>query len=348
MRVGIYTHYAHCDQAYFAVRLCDLLRKLDIDFEIYSDKQPAKIGSSYDKRIITKKKMSFTDWAKTKNAIIWTHAPRSEPIAYCKRRNIKTILVPMWQDLFPPFRKALRTADFVVAMSAECHMLFKDIYKVRNCVLIPFDTGLAPVKKTKGVNSRKIKLLLPWFDRTAKCTGGQFISILKFIIEYMEEAHLTVAITPSHFSPAIVKFFLNLQKRFPGRVSILRGVPLNKRAELYAAHDLSVIPAECDNYGLCALTSITMGTPVVTSAIPPQTDFLFQDNNAALIDTKVDYDENGVIHALPEYEKFGFVLQQLIAEPRLINVMNQKTNYNLNTRQHHFERGWEELLDPPA
>ena len=213
-------------------------------------------------------------------------------------------------------------------------MLFRS-YKVRNCVLIPFATALSPVKKTKGVNPRKVRLLLPWFDRNAKCTGGDFIEVLRFIVTHMEEAYLTVAITPSHFSPAIVKFFLTLQKRCPGRVSVIRGVPYDRRAELYAAHDLSIIPAECDNYGLCALMSITMGTPVITSAIPPQTDFLFQDGNAALVDVKTDYDENGVVHALPEYEKFGFVLQQLIAEPRLIGAMNQKTNYNLNTRRQH-------------
>lgn len=345
MRVGIYTHYAQCDQAYFAIRLCDLLQKLGIEFEIYSDKPPGKLGISYDKRIVTRKKMTFTAWAKTKKVVIWTQIPRSEAIAYCKRYGIRTILVPMWQDLVPPFRKALRAADCVVAMSAECHMLFRDIYKVRNCVLLPFDTGMAPVKKSKGVNPRKIRILLPWFDRNAKCTGGQFISVIKSLMRHMEEAYLTVAITPSHFSPAIVKFFLTLQKSCPGRVSILRGVPYNKRAELYAAHDLSLIPAECDNYGICALTSITMGTPVIAAAIAPQTDFLFQENNAALVDTKMDYDENGVVHALPEYEKFGFVLQHLITSPHLINSMSQKTNYNLNTRQHHFETGWATLIE---
>ena len=322
-----------------------MFNKLDIECEIYSDDQPGKLGTRHDKHVVTKKKQTFTSWAKNKNVIIWTQIPRAEALNYCKRHDIKTILVPMWQELVKPFRKALRTADIVVAMSAECHMLFKDIYKIKNCVLIPFSTGLSPVKKTRGVNPRKVRLLLPWFDRNAKCTGGQFISVLRFIITHMEEAHLTVAITPSHFSPAIVKFFLTLRKQCPGRVVVIRGVPVDRRAELYAAHDLSIIPAECDNYGMCSLMSITMGTPVITSSIPPQTDFLIQGNNAALVDVKTDYDENGVVHALPSYEKFGFALQQLITEPRMINLMNQKTNYNLHTRNQHFEQGWAELLN---
>lgn len=345
MRIGIYTHYAMCDQAYFAIRLCDLLQKRDLDFSLYSDKPPGKLGCAYDRRVVSRQKMSFTAWSKTQTVIVWTHIPRSEVLMYCKRNGIRTIVVPMWQDLVPPFRKSLRTADLVVAMSAECHMLFKDIYKVRNCVLLPFDTGLSPIKKSKGVNPRKIRLLLPWFDRNAKCSSAQFILVLRNIIEHIDETQLTIAITPSHFSPAVVKFFRALQRRCPERVTILRGVPVNKRADIYAAHDLSIIPAECDNYGLCALTSITMGTPVIAAAIPPQTDFLFPDNNAVLVPTKTDYDENGVVHALPEYEKFGAVLQHLVESPYLINTLSQKTNYNLNTRHKHFEAGWAALLE---
>jgi hypothetical protein len=61
--------------------------------------------------------------------------------------------------------------------------------------------------------------------------------------------------------------------------------------------------------------------------------------------TKTDYDENGVIHALPDYEKFCYVLQELIAEPRLIQKMTQKTNYNLNTRRAAFEMRWTNIFD---
>jgi hypothetical protein len=345
MRVGIYTHYAHCDQTYLTLRLAQLFHKLGIEYEIYSDKPPGKLGVPQDKYVTTRQHVKFTDWAVKKNVIIWTQVPRAEQLSYVKRRNIKTILVPMWQELVQPFRKALRTADCVVSMSAECQTLFGDVYKVKNAELIPFDTGLPIIKKSGFVDPRKIKIFLPWFDRNAKCTGGQFITVLKHIMLHMEEAHLTVAVTPSHFSPGISKFFLNLQKRCPGRISLLRNTPFKKRVDLYAENDLTLIPAECDNYGLCALTSITVGTPVIAAAISPQIDFLHPDANSALVLTKTDYDENGVIHALPDYEVFGLVLQTLITEANLIHKMNQKTNYNLNTRRHQFEIGWENILN---
>lgn len=345
MRVGIYTHYAHCDQTYFAVRLAQLMHKLGIEFDIYAENQPGKLGIAYDRAVITRNTLKFTDWAKKQKVIVWTSVPRIEQINYAKRRDIRTVLVPMWQELVPPFRKAMQAADLVISLCAESHSLFSEVYKIRSTQLIPFDTGLPITKKNSVIDERNIKLFLPWFDRNARCSGGAFIAIIRFLLEHMPEARLTVAITPSRFSPAIAKFFSNMTKTCNDRVVLRRSVPYMKRPQLYAEHDLTIFPAECDNYGLCTLTSLTMGTPVLSTAISPQIDFLFPENNAELVTTKLDYDENGVVHALPDYEKFGYVLQEMVAEPRHIQKLNAKTNFNLHSRRKAFEMNWTNILD---
>jgi len=63
-----------------------------------------------------------------------------------------------------------------------------------------------------------------------------------------------------------------------------------------------------------------------------------------LVKTKVDYDEHGVPHAAPDYDLFSDALQTLIAEPRHIDSMNKKINYNLNSRRKSFELGWQSVL----
>ena len=110
MSIGIYTHYAQCDQTYFAIRLADFLRDRGVDFSIYADNQPAKIKSRYDNTVVYKSKQNFTSWAKHKSVIVWTHIPRIEQINYAKRNGTLTVLVPMWQEISPPFRKAARQA----------------------------------------------------------------------------------------------------------------------------------------------------------------------------------------------------------------------------------------------
>ena len=345
MRVGIYTHYAHCDATYLAIRIAGLLHNLGIEFDFYAPDHPGKLGVPYDRAVVTREISTYTEWAKKHKIIIWTHVPTIEQISFARRRGIKTVVAPMWQELIPPFKKAIKRADAVISLFAECYTLFTDIYKIKSTQLIPFDTGLPIIKKTGIINERKIRLLLPWFDRNARCAGGLFLDNLRFLIERMPEAYLTVAFTPSRFAPSIAQFFKNMQRRNPERITLIRGVAISDRHKLFSEHDLTIFPAECDNYGMCGLLSLTAGTPVISTAISPQIDFLYPDSNCALVSTKIDYDENGVVHALPDYGKFARALQEMIAEPRLIQKLNQKTNYDLNTRRKAFEMSWTNVLD---
>lgn len=344
MSIGIYTHYSQCDQAYFAMRLADYIGSIGETCSLYSGHAPAKLKTVYDNRVLYRDKMKYTEWAKKQSVIIWTHVPKVEQIAFAKRHNILTILVPMWQELNTPFRKAVKQADHLIALSSECRDLYHKIYKFKNVSLIPFDTGLPVTKKDSNVNPRKIKLFLPWFDRNARCAQSTFLTTLQYLIEMMPEIHLTVAISSSKFAPAIAKFFQTMQEKTGGRVTLHRSVKICDRPAMYAAHDLTIFPAECDNYGFCNLTSITCGTPVLTFAISPQTDFVYQESNGIAVKTTVDYDEHGVPHADPNYEKYISALQALVAEPWHIDGMSKKVNYNLNSRRKSFELGWQSIL----
>jgi hypothetical protein len=344
MRIGICTHYAHCDQAYLAIRLADFLQSQTAAVSLYSYDKPAKLRTLYDNKVTQRTKTKFTDWSKKCDAVVWTHVPIIEQLNYVKRQNKITVIAPMWQDLKAPFRKTARAADHLVAMSSECRELFQSVYKFKNTVPIPFDTGLPPTRKTENVNQRKIKLLLPWFDRNARCAQQIFLTNLQQLVERMPDAQVTAAITSSQFAPSIAKFFQTLGTRTNGRVKLIRNVPLRDRPQLFLNHDLTLYPAECDNYGFCGLTSITCGTPILTFGVSPQIDFAYPDTNAVVVKTKVNYDEYGVAHADPDYERYFSALQTLIAEPWHIDAMNTRINYNLNSRRKSFETGWQSVL----
>lgn len=345
MSVGIYTHYAHCDEAYLAVRLVSLLRAAGVSFDIYSDHPPGKLRLPYDRYVKHRSVEKYTDWVRKHQAVIWTHVPRVEQVTYAARRGVATIIVPMWQELVPPFRKTLKRADRVVTMSMECRDLFVDVYKLNNVTMVPFDPGLPISRKPAPVNPRQLRLLLPWFDRNARCATSEFLGLLGYLMERMEEPHLTVAVNSSRFGPAVAKFFTRLGARTGGRVRLIRNVPLLKRPALYAHADLTIWPGECDNYGLCGLTSLASGTPVLSLALSPQTEYLWQNVNSALVKTKVEYDDNGVPHANANYARFVAALQDIIAEPHHLNVLQKKVSYNLLARKEAFEIGWRKLLE---
>lgn len=345
MRIGIYTHYAHCDQAYLAVRLAELCRQAGVEFDIYSAIEPAKLGSPYDKLVLTRQMTKFTDWVKKHKVILWTHVPRIEQLKCADRAGVKTVVAPMWQELVAPFRKALRAADVVVALCAEQTELFRDIYNLRNVVCIPFDPGLPTTRKTALTDPRNVRVLLPWFDRTARCTGNEFLSGLHQVVGSMPDLRLTVAITPSRFAPSIVQFFKNLREKTAGRVTITRHTPLKSRPLLFGSHDLTLSPGECDNYGLIPLTSIYMGTPVLATGVSPQRDIIENGQNGLLIRTKADYDEHGVVHALPDYALLIGALQDFVAEPRHIDTLNKHVSKGLPQRRRAFDAGWRQILN---
>ena len=345
MRVGIYTHYAHCDQAYFVIRLADFLRNSGVEFDIYSDSSPGKLGLAYDRAVAYRGVMSFSDWLKRQSCVVWTHVPRPEQLAYVQRFKLPTTIVPMWQELEAPFKKTMRSADHVVAMGNEQKDLFHSAYKLRNVSYIPFDSGLPITRKDRGVDERRIQLFLPWFDRNARCASSQFLSHLALLAERMHELHLTVGITSSRFGPAVAKFFTRLGARTNNRVTIVRGAKLPQRQAMYGAHDLTLWPGECDNFGFVPLCSLAAGTPVLSFGLAPQDDFLIPDINSALVKTDTDYDDNGVPHAVPNYEKFAAALQDIVAEPRHIDRLQKKSNYNLNARRTAFELGWRALFE---
>jgi hypothetical protein len=344
MRIGIYTHYAHCDAAYFALRLADFLRKNGAEYSIYSDSAPAKLRVSHDNCVVHKSVCKYTHWARSCSVIIWTHPPKLEQLNYAKRLGVMTVIVPMWQDLVRPFRKVLKNADHVIALTTECRELFSSIYKCKNVTLIPFDVGMPVIKKTKQVNERQVKILLPWFDRNARCANSQFLSLLGYLLPKMPDAHMTVAITSCRFAPGVAKFFQKLGQKTNGRVKLVRNVPLKNRPALYTEHDLTLFPAECDNYGICGLTSINCGTPILAFNLPPQSDYVYPSTNGVLVKTPIDYDDNGAPHAAPDYESLVTSLQALIAEPWHIDALNKQINYNLAARRKAFELGWQTIL----
>jgi len=344
MRVGIYTHYAYCDQAYFCLRIVEFLRARGIDFDIYSAEQPGKLGLPYDKIVQWRERIQYTDWAKKQSIIVWTHVPKIEQLNFAARHGCKTVIVPMWQELVAPFKKTIRRADVLVTTAKEAQELFLETYNFRNAVCVPYDPGLPLIRKERPVDQKCVKVFLPWFDKNARCTSSEFLTALSYVVERMPDLQLKVGIMSSKFAPGIAKYFQTLSRRTSGRAQLVRNVSYVQRPTLYAESDLTIFPAECDNYGFCLLTSINCGTPVISLAASPQIDFVYPEASGVLVKTKIDYDEYGVPHARPDYEKFVAALQTLVAEPWHIDRMNQKITYNLTARRTSFEHGWTEIL----
>lgn len=67
-------------------------------------------------------------------------------------------------------------------------------------------------------------------------------------------------------------------------VRVLGNVPSEKMPLLYASADVFVFPSVKEGWGLVLLEAMSAGVPVVSSNIPPMTEFLRDGENAVLVD----------------------------------------------------------------
>lgn len=67
-------------------------------------------------------------------------------------------------------------------------------------------------------------------------------------------------------------------------VIVLGSVPSGKMALLYASADVFAFPSVKEGWGLVLLEAMSAGVPVVSSNIPPMTEFLTNGENAVLVD----------------------------------------------------------------
>ncbi len=67
-------------------------------------------------------------------------------------------------------------------------------------------------------------------------------------------------------------------------VLVLGNVPSEKMPLLYASADVFVFPSVKEGWGLVLLEAMSAGVPVISSNIPPMTEFLRDGENAVLVD----------------------------------------------------------------
>ncbi|MCL4245240.1 MAG: MSMEG_0565 family glycosyltransferase [Candidatus Dadabacteria bacterium] len=89
-------------------------------------------------------------------------------------------------------------------------------------------------------------------------------------------------------------------------VIVLGSVPARKMPLLYASADVFAFPSVKEGWGLVLLEAMSAGVPVVSSNIPPMTEFLKNGENAVLVDP-ADYKglARGILEVVEDPELAG-------------------------------------------
>lgn len=345
--VGIVTRYFQHEAAYLAVRVADWFSCTGRDVAILAtDAQPTPLGCSWDHRVAFYAPKYFTAWAKHASAIIWTHPPSPEQVSWANRNKIRTVIVPLWQELRSEHRKAFRKASFVVCPSTSSMSLLTTRWKLTNGRTAPWCPGV-PLTQKRGLrDATRLKVAISMLDPLypEECTAivGSLASVLA------GESRLAVSVLyiPSRLPASCKKRLSKLKKKYPERFAVYPKPRLIDQPLLLQQHDVLVWLTCAENSGRLGLVSLASGTPVITLKQPVIDEFVTLDNGIRL---PAEQHENqlGVPMVTPDLKYLEQVLVGL-AEPAgrtIVSQLQAGTQYGLITRAAAFDSAWREIAE---
>lgn len=264
MRVGIVCRYQANSSTFAALAMARVLTQQRIAVSFYSrTKLPTfTVDTDWDKQI-TGPGESFTEWGKTCQTLVWFQPPPVDEVRWAKRQGIRAVLVANWLELSCRCYSQLEPFDSVLSpVRVACDYL-RDRLGLENVYPCPWALGLPSVcRPTNGYQ----RLLVPVFDDGAK-TLKQLLMGLEWLLTALPAVSVCVPHT-GRLSTVCQRRLSALTKRHP-QLQLVVDKAIGRRHLYYGQADLTLLYKPEDDFGLAALTSLTMGTPIVGFNCPP-------------------------------------------------------------------------------
>jgi glycosyltransferase involved in cell wall biosynthesis len=122
---------------------------------------------------------------------------------------------------------------------------------------------------------------------------------------------------------------------FGQRMRVIRSLPLDRRPVVFRDHDITMWPAHYDSVGTTPLTSMSMGTPVVSFKFPPASEYMTKENSVPVA-CGGHYNRIGVPLVDPDYQRFERCLQNAVINRDYLMSLQQSVLHGLEKRRKVF------------
>jgi glycosyltransferase involved in cell wall biosynthesis len=319
MNVGIYTRWQRRDSTYAAIQVADLLgQRHAVTIMTPTPRRPA-VSGFWDGRV--RHDVRFVDWAWPLDAVVWTACPRPEAVAWAAEAGKRTILVPAWDDLDAIARAGPRFGR-IMAPTYRWARLF-DAMGARNVATCLWSPMLPVTLRTPA---DPVRVYVPPAERPGDMDDGLAVAVVEALLELDRSVLITVATDGCR--GGVVRRLERLAKAEP-RLTLARPEDYHRQVLRYGEHSLTLIVAAAEGFGMSALCSLHMGTPVVGFAAAPLAE-LAGPGNSVLVDRRDGLDLLAALTPLAE----GRGLAKLFAG----------CPHGLERRRAGFEAAWAEAL----
>ena len=335
-QLGICTRYGNFEAADAAVRIANCARHHGIDVSMLSVRpDPRDMQCDWDARVLTPKRVTFSNWSTARRWLLWTAVPHIEQVIYAASHDIRTAVFVLWHELDPVLLSVLDAVDVVLCPEASVQEYLIS-YGLRNTRLASWDNG--SVFYTKSELSDKRRILLPLWDGNTNRTESTVIDVLDRLLHRNPRVTATIAVSSSSLDPYGYEKIRKLVKNGKGRVALKRGVPRAYRPLLASQHDLTLVAHHFENMNTTAVESINAGTPVAGFRLRPATSLL-TNSNSITVDCREIYNSIGVPISIPDYAALDELLYYSLRDDAHLNHLQATVAGVRQPRRENFETG---------
>lgn len=346
VKVGICTRYWRHEATFAAVRIGNWLKRNDYGVELFCmSPRQLPIDRYWDKRAIQFRKQLFSDWIINSkiDLVIFTHIPPIEVVDWLKIMGIPVMVFIIWHELELSDRGLLGSVACVLVPHRAGYDFLRS-WGLRNIYHLPWGTDHPQVLKPKNHCIEHPHLFMPLYDGIANRMEMTALTVAERAILRCPKARLTIAYNSSTVTSAGKRRIAQIKAACPNRVSLLRGTPPPDRAILFRNHDLTLWPTEYESTCEVGLTSVTMGTPVLTFTAPPVREY-FNERNAICVNSPLTFDNVlGLPRATPDYMMMDELLHQVLQDPDYLRSLQRSAHDGLVARQELFHDIMQQLI----
>lgn len=258
MRVGIHTRWQRRDVTYAAIQLADLFSRWGHHVALFTPTpRPARVSRYWDGKVRGAARVRFTDWAADLDTVIWTSCPHVGQPAWADKAGKQTVLLgdpgdgPLIEEAYPAFHKVLAPSGHAARALAGA--------RLKNVVACPWSPVLPVTVRVEAIDAPR--LYVPPADRPGPAAPDAAAAAIGPALAVQPHAVATVSLD-GRPRPA-ARDLRRLARAFPGRLTLLTGEDYDRQLLRYGEHDLTLLTGTAGGFGVAALCSLHMGTPVV-------------------------------------------------------------------------------------
>ena len=343
--LGICTRYKHHEATQLAICLADWCHARDQPHSLWTPTQSAPaLDPRVDTQVRATRGLTFTKWASFCNTILWTHVPPKDTVRWCQRQNLTTLIWPLWHEIKESDRESLQLATRVLTASTAQAKSLQTMYGVKNVRPLTLDLGLPLTCKDERLRHNAVWVLVPLYDHEPNKTELTTLEIAGRLLNYRADVHVTFMYNSSTLGGPAKQRINTFRRYFQQRVCVRKSVPFRDRPMVFCEHDLTLWAAHYDSLGIVPLTSISMGTPVVSFHFPPATEYLTRHNSATVACDGACAANGSPTVMQPDYEAYERTVQHVTGNRQYLGMLQRSVLQGLAQRRNIFNEVLSKIL----